>query len=207
MSSIIPEKSNFVIIGAWNPAIIQPGWLKKRFPNLIKDDQFGIELVTGPVSSLRYDVNNVFISPNSDRLIFMPKEIKEEILTFISELSVSIFEKLPHTPVFAAGCNFVYKLDDEECFYINEFELTEKLSEFYEGIELKEFTSRQIRHSFSFSDYNLNISYNFSGDLRTIHYNFDYQLKDVNLIKKASKSLNDHYKYSLDLNSKFIRGK
>lgn len=208
MSTIIPKQCNFIIIGAWNPAIIQPVWLKSQFPDMIKGEQFGIELETGPVSSFRYDVNNIFISPNSDRLTFIPKEINCDTLSFISKLSISIYKKLSHTPVLAAGCNFVYKLEDNEVFCINNFEQPEKLSEFYENIELKELTSQQIRHKFSFSNHNLNISYNSQGDERTVHYNFDYHLgNNKKNINKATESLNDHYNFSIDLNSKLIRGK
>jgi hypothetical protein len=72
-------------------------------------------------------------------------------------------------------------------------------------MELKELTSKQVRHGFSFSDHNLNISYNVSGDDKTIHYNFDYPLNDTNLIKKASESLKEHYKHTLKLNSNLIK--
>ena len=205
MSVIITEQCNFLIIGAWNPAIIQPGWLKKQFPTLIEGDQFRVELITGPTATFRFEVNSVLISPNNDKLIFIPKEVNEKHLDFISKISFSIFEKLPHTPVFAAGCNFVYKLDDGEAFFISELEPQENALEIYDGMDLKELTSKQIRHGFSFSDHNLNISYNVAGDHKTIHYNFDYPLKDVNLIKEASESVKDHYKFTLKLNTCFIK--
>jgi hypothetical protein len=205
MSVIITEQCNFIIIGAWNPAIIQPGWLKTQFPNLIKEDKFGVELITGPIATFRFEVNNVLISPNHDRLIFTPREVNEVLLDFISKISFSIFEKLHHTPVFATGCNFVYKLDEKECFSISEFKLPADVSEFYNEIGLNELTSKQIRHSFSFSDHYLNISYSVSGESKTIHYNFDYPHKDTNLIKRASESLKEHYSLTLKLNSKLIR--
>jgi len=186
MSVIITEQCNFIIIGAWNPAIIQPGWLKSQFPTIIKGDKFGVELIIGPIATFRFEVNNVLVSPNHDRLIFTPREVNKGLLDFISKISFSIFEKLPHTPVFAAGCNFVYKLDDSESFFISELETHADMSEIYNEMELKELTSKQIRHGFSFSDHNLNIFYNVSGDGKTIHYNFDYPLKNTNLIKKAS---------------------
>jgi hypothetical protein len=205
MSEIITDQCNFIIIGAWNPAIIQPGWLKKQFPQLIKEDKFNIELITGPIATFRFEVNNILISPNNDRLIFTPREVNEACLDFISKISFSIFDKLPHTPVLAAGCNFVYKLKEKESFTISEFKLPEDASKFYKDLELNELTSKQIRHIFSFSDYNLNITYILNAESKNIHYNFDYPIKDTNLIKKASESFKEHYALTLKLNSNLIK--
>jgi hypothetical protein len=127
MSRPLPEQSNFIAIGAWNPAIIQPHWLKKHFYRQIPD-VCNIEIASAGANFLfRMNYEKVIIDPNNGRLILIPKKFDEENMAYIADLALGIYKLLAHTPVSAAGCNFVFKLDPDEVFTIDEIEDDDKI--------------------------------------------------------------------------------
>ena len=113
MATPLPEKSVFVAIGAWNPAILQPPWLKTHFPYAVQD-RINIHITTGHISSMVLDLGKFLFNPNSGRLLFVPKALDDETLSLIARLSRDLSKKLEHTPITAAGCNFSFRLDDSE---------------------------------------------------------------------------------------------
>ena len=122
MSTPIPVQSNFIAIGAWNPAIIQPHWLRKHFSDFIPETcQIEIASV-GVASAFRMSYPKVSIDPNNGRLVFIPKELSEEIMKYIADLSIGIQEKLEHTPIIAAGSNVVFQLEAGEIFLLDQIE-------------------------------------------------------------------------------------
>ena len=108
MSLPLPEKSNLIVIGAWNPAILQHPLLRNEFPTLITEDNINIQLVAGAgsVSSYRMEFEKFFLDPNGGRLVFNPTNFELETLKLIADLAQGIREKLQFTPIAAAGCNF-----------------------------------------------------------------------------------------------------
>ena len=85
MSKPIPKLSNFIAIGAWNPAIIQPQWLKKEFPTQIPSE-FKMQVVAGVVSSFRIEFEKEFIiDPNGGRLVFIPYNLDDTCLKKIAD--------------------------------------------------------------------------------------------------------------------------
>lgn len=200
MSKIIIEQSNFLITGAWNPAIFQPEWLKKNFPNLVPDE-IEIQYVVGTTGLLRYKINHIWFEPYSGRLVFIPEEVNEEVLNFIGQLAAGIYKLLPYTPIGAAGSNFIYGLDEKEYFVFPE--INDNTTEYYENIGYKNIITKQYRHTFSLPDYELNITYIINPGSKFIHYNFDYKISKA--VKTASEALVSNYKETLELNRKIIR--
>jgi len=206
MSQPIPEQSNFVAIGAWNPAILQPQWLKKHFPKHIPDN-CRIEIASsGNASAIRMNYDRVVIDPNNGRLVLMPKVLDEDTMGYISELAKGIYELLEHTPVGAAGCNFVYKLESGESFTVDDIEKDDKIVELYNGLgERGELVSKSIRHTFSLPDCSINVNYDYIGADRILRMNFDYQ--KTKAVENAANALVGNYKYSQELVGKLVRKK
>lgn len=202
MCKNIAEQSNFIAIGAWNPAIIQPHWLRKYFSDKIPETcQLEITSV-GISSAFRMSYPKVFIDPNNGRLVFIPKDFSEETFTYISELSLSVYSKLEHTPVLAAGSNFVFQLEIGEIFAIDESE--SDISNLYYGfIEQNQIVSKLIRHTLSTKDCSINITYDYLGNDRFLRINFDYQ--GVDPLKRAAERIVSDYKTSLELKQQLVK--
>lgn len=206
MSQSIAEQSSFVVIGAWNPAILQPQWLKKHFPKHIPDN-CRIEIASsGTASAIRMNYDRVIIDPNNGRLVLTPKVLDEEAMVYISELAKGIYGLLEHTPVVAAGCNFVYKLEPCESFTVDDIEKDERIVDLYNGLgEQGELVSKSIRHTFSLPDCSINVNYDYIGTDRILRMNFDYQ--KTKSVEKAANSLVYNYRYSQELVGKLVRKK
>jgi hypothetical protein len=206
MSKPIPEKSNFIAIGAWNPAIIQPHWLHKYFSDVVPDS-CQIEIASiGGATAIRMVYPNVTIDPNNGRLVFIPKELNEEILKYIADLSSGIRTKLEHTPLIAAGSNFVFQLDENEIFTLDEIEQDQQILELYK--ELKDpgnIVSKTIKHAFSLQNYSINVTYEYVGRDKKLAINFDYQ--GANPMKRAAEGLVSNYHRALELSGTLIKRK
>lgn len=205
MSKIIVDQSNLIIIGAWNPAIIQPVWLKKEFPTLIPD-KFAVQVVTGIQSSFRLEFEDFIVDPNGGRLVFIPKRIEDKILMDIAELCNGIQDRLKHTPIAAAGCNFVFVLEPNEFFSIDKLETDEQVKGFYGSLKGCNLVARSIGHIFSAEDHNINVNYDFKGSTRFLRINYDYQ-PPMNAMKKAADSFLQNLKRAQELSKELIRSK
>lgn len=204
MGILIPEKSPFVIIGAWNPSIINPTWLKNEFPDLIEEDKFPMTFIPYPFARIQFKIKDILIEPVKGRLLITPIKRNKKIFTFISKLSYGIVDKLPHTPIEAVGHNFTYKLENKQHFLLDQFIAHSKQNKFYTECSLPNFIRSQIKHSFSYPDYRLNISYDNEKDINTISFNYHYDVSITEKTLKAIKELPDNYVRSKELMSKLI---
>ncbi len=204
MSIPLPEESNFIAIGAWNPAIIQPHWLKRHFPDKIPDTA-KIEITSvGAGFSFKMDYEKVTIDPSNGRLIFIPKVLNKETMQYIAELCVGIRKKLEYTPIVAAGCNFVFKLEKDESFKIDKIEQEEKIADLYIDLQKKgNLISKSIRHTFGLEDCSVNITYDYSENDKIVRINFDF--KGTDPMKRAAEALMDNFEYTNQLIKDIIR--
>ncbi|MBF0458804.1 MAG: hypothetical protein HQK99_13020 [Nitrospirae bacterium] len=202
MSVPAEEQSSFIVIGSWNPAIINHHWLKKHFPEKIPD-AFSLEVPYPTIVSVpRINYEKILIDPNNGRLVITPKVMNEEIFQYISALALGIYELLAHTPIVASGCNFVFKLEQGEYFKIDEIEQDDKIIDIYEGLT---FTGKSVRHTFGLVDCSVNVFYDYVENDKTLRLNFDY--KGTRTVEKATQALVENYKYSLELVDKLTRRK
>ncbi len=205
MLKVGPLRSSFVAIGAWNPAIIQPGWLKAEFPQLIGDKRIPVHFTAGPaVATMVMDLGRFLLDPNGGRLVFVPRTLDEETLLEIQALSKGIYKRLEHTPVSAAGSNFVFQLDENEDFAIEEALECDSSQQIYSEIGLKKCIRRSVQHTFSFEDYNLNITMLKMESESMIQLNYDYQ-SPIDSLVKAADALIENFRHALTVRGKLIR--
>ena len=206
MSKPIPEQSNFIVIGAWNPAIIQPQWLKKEFPDLIPSE-FNMQVVAGVVSAFRIEFPNEFVlDPNGGRLVFIPKKLENKCLRKIASLGRGIQDRLSHTPIAAAGSNFVFQLEQNEFFKHEKTETDDKIKKIYENINGSKLVARSIGHTLSHEDHTVNLKYDFRGTSKMLRVNFDYQ-HPLNAMKTAADSLVENFHRAEKMCNEFIGSK
>jgi hypothetical protein len=204
MSKNLIEQSNFVVIGAWNPAIIQPHWLRQHFSDFIPETcQIEIASV-GVASAFRMSYPKVSIDPNNGRLVFVPKDLSEETMKYIADLSMGIQVKLEHTPIIASGSNFVFQLEVGEIFTLDKLEPEQEIEGLYKDLnDHGKIISKSIRHTFSLKDFSVNITYDYVGNDRFLRINYDYQ--GSNAMKRAAKGLVENFHYSQVLKEQLIR--
>jgi hypothetical protein len=107
---------NIVLLGEFNPAIIQPFWLAKK--GLIKEQEAleaKLEIVNPQLT--RYDLDWVFIELTANRFTF--NSSKEPFFALVKDLVEGIFSFLPETPITAIGINHLihYSIPRDEQFY------------------------------------------------------------------------------------------
>lgn len=203
MAEIVASKSNFVAIGAWNPAILQPEWLKNEFPD-VAPNQLNIE-VELQTNNIRLDFDGFYLSTSNNRLLFMPGEVLDEgVLLRISDLAKGICERLIYTPIFAIGANFFFQLDKNEEFNSEEIEREPFIDNMPEKLGNASLVSRSITHTFSNELFNINIIYGITGKDRNLLINFDYQ-NQKNIMNTAANALVDNLKCACLLAKSLIK--
>ena len=185
MSSLAIERCNLTIVGAWNPAIVTPNWLKEQFPELITRTDYQASYIPGPSPRVRFSLEGIEIDPNNGRLRLHPIVPEISRLDLIRRLAGAICDKLPHTPVRAVGWNFFYRLESTERPAIFRFVDNEGQERFYAGLDLKQVPQRHVRHSFALPECKLNIFYDVRSDLETIAFNFSHTAMRPSQIQSA----------------------
>jgi hypothetical protein len=192
VATLIVPNSNLIIVGAWNPAIISPVWLRQQFPNLLPGDQVEAEFVVSPAVSVRFKVNDIQIDPSNGRLILSPASNNEERLRFLPNLALAISERLPHTPVIAVGFNFVFRVEADRRLAIDRFLDERRQAQLYADLGLPTRTGRQVTHSFALAPGTLNITYEYKPDETTMNFNFHHNVTGGQQVREALPTFAEH---------------
>lgn len=202
MSKLLFDQSNLIIIGLWNPAIIQHQWLKSEFPDWIDDEPVAAYLLQGGIQTLLLEYRDFKVQVNQQNLLFTFKSIDDKILDRVSNLAKGVYDKLKHTPISLAGCNFVYELEPGDIFSVGEG--SEESQKFEAALEGYQLLSREVRYGFSGEDHNVNIHLHV-GTLKKMHLNYDYREPQEKVVELVTKHLKAHLAHSKDMVEKFIR--
>lgn len=107
-----PFNWDVVIVGFWNRAILTPNGIANRLFKLPKGS--GIEVLV-PVNSLepsQVKHNEIFVRVEKRQLIIGTDKPSYEELIKVMKTGCNALQDLPETPVFAAGFNVRFKIDD-----------------------------------------------------------------------------------------------
>lgn len=215
MSNPKLKEVNVIILGSWNIAIINPFWLKKEFPKIITEKApIKANIILGQ-QAIRFDIKgaliNAIIAIDNNAMMIGSELINEKNLLSIAKLTLGIFEKLPHTPIRAVGHNFTYEINNNEDFIIKQFINTKKEFNFYNEFIGSDIIDTQIKHTFYYEDYQLNINYTDKKDSKKINFNFNYPVSSIENIKTSEDVKNfinvflENYKKSKQLIIKLIK--
>lgn len=110
-----PDLSGWSIVlpGAWNPAILTPDWVAEK----IFGDRSPVQVELGfTIGSdervITFSERHVMLRISAARLAVMPTMLADNALRVTSEVAVKVLQVLNHTPVHAAGVNFVFKSNE-----------------------------------------------------------------------------------------------
>lgn len=96
---------NLIAVGAWNPAIFSPQWIKQHLaPDPGQDVVMAIPMQA--MAFPRLTVDGVNIYPTAQNYVMDCVELNDESLGKVATYFTRICELLPHTPVSALGLNF-----------------------------------------------------------------------------------------------------
>jgi hypothetical protein len=101
-------RQNVTVVGAFNPAILQPGWIKRFVPAVTEEISTLIPLEGGP--TLFQAGPLYWVVTNERAVVHGP-------ISLAGAVVASIVRMLPHTPLRAAGVNFQFqgRADRQRC--------------------------------------------------------------------------------------------
>jgi hypothetical protein len=204
VSKLAIQRCNLVVVGAWNPAIIAPDWIKHEFPDLIRGTEYEVSYNPTTTPRIRFIMDGVQIDPNDGRLRLRPHTADVSRLELIPRLAAAICTRLPHTPTRAVGNNFIYESEGDEHLEVLDFLNPQQQDQFYQKLDLGKVARTQIRHSFSFPTHQLNLIYNARQDGESIVFNFHYQATHSARVVEAINAFQENFRYTENLVNRIL---
>jgi hypothetical protein len=173
------DGSSVVIVGYWNPAILQPPWLARNVFGGNADQapvQTEVSLVAGQPP--RYMMHGIRIAPAYDKLTVVPPGLEDAQLANCEEKIRAILGALPHTPVTAFGINFIFQDDEPSAAVLDLFADRELLAEATDLAFDTRATS--FARAMAMNGYLLNFTRTLSSNNSVVYkFNFHYQVTDA----------------------------
>lgn len=103
--------SNIVLLGGFNPHIIEPTWLSRHGVVAEKSDEFMTEIQFGPRASqtMRFNLDGLAWEVTLERVLVGSDKVSSP-----AQWLIRLLDLLPHTPVRAVGINFKLQCDRAE---------------------------------------------------------------------------------------------
>ena len=102
------DYTSIVVVGAWNPSIIQPFWLFEH--NVVPRQEDLPEMGFQPLGrSVKLHLSGLDWTIEETRLEIRSSEGKD-----CATYAATILDLLPHTPIYAIGDNFVFRCKSSE---------------------------------------------------------------------------------------------
>lgn len=169
---------NIIALGAWNPAIFSPSWVKEHLAN----DQSAEVVLAFPMpgneNPPRITVEGIYIYPSPHLLMLDCVTYNESSIDTCASKIERISELLPHTPVTAVGLNFRFlgSVDDSEVLA----ELFAFSDAAHIDADTYKASSASIRRAFGVDDSTtLNLSIDTSSSGLKIEFNFHSNINSI----------------------------
>ncbi len=185
------EPISIVIVGGWNPAILQPSWLMRHVFDVPEGETEEVQMAFSPVPGAppRFTVHELTFVASDDRLMLQINEPSDDNLNLMESKGLRIVEKLPHTPIRAIGQNFLFQIENPSAATLDVFDVRDNL---YDRVEYQELASTSIVSSLALDDSVLNLTRTFLDGVVRVKLNFHVETGSVADSKTAltSKLLN-----------------
>jgi hypothetical protein len=185
MSNVVldTKDATVVVIGAFNPAIFNPGWVAHNvhgIPDGQEVEVMEVHVQTGPTALLRLNfINGVAFHVLPSRMDVYTSGGSIDNFKRLEEAVAKIFEILPHTPVQGLGLNFKWTDSDPD----------EACSDFFqtpEGIEKKYVLNvRQSMFQAQLDDCVLNFTRTLSNGAAVFRFNYHQDVENSEKIVAA----------------------
>lgn len=185
-AQIKSDATSIVVVGNWNPAILQPNWIAQNVLGASPADvQVEMEFSTMPGAPPRYRMRDLRFVPNYDKLIVYPDSEDAVRLNSCADAIQRILELLPHTPVRAAGINFEYFDDEPSGELLSRFTDQDTIAESVNPGEF-EITRTALQRALTFRDFVLNFTRELVAGPRVLYkFNFHHQIINTNTARAA----------------------
>lgn len=180
LMDITNRSGNIVIVGAWNPAIINPPWLTKEVFDIPEemDEPVKLEVSTNPLDPPKFTIRDVAFVGRRDRLMIIPSNFTEDNFQSVEDKSRIILDKLSHTPITAFGQNFEYLCETASGDDIDVFDFNDNIEELF-GTTNYSLESTAIAKTLRLENHALNFTRILSGNILKVRFNFHYEVSSA----------------------------
>lgn len=188
-----------VLLGAWNPAIFQPGWIVRHLFNVPEGQSVkGGQLIpSSPALDPILFLEGVGISVSGDRVRLYLNRFDEETISRVEKVAGRLVETLLHTPFGAFGVNFNFIEDDPDISLYDKLKVNDRLDQKFKIIKQAMIASIELD-----SDVTLNLS---RGPKESgVVFDFNYHYKQINPIE-FSKKISGLYRKNLERSKEILK--
>lgn len=125
---IVPDSKcpYVVIVGAWNPKIFTPFWLRSQ--GITESEEVELELTFGAADYkflMKFD--GIILSISDTHLVLRLTEWEQQKLSSLEKVALKILDQLRHTPLKAIGTNFDFEVEDPVAGVLDLFKIPSQL--------------------------------------------------------------------------------
>ncbi len=163
--------SSIVLVGNWNPFILNPEWVRKY---IFKERKIEAELLVGPTLAFRFSAIGVTIVATQDKVTIIADVSDKESLEKIEELGQTLLSELPYTPIHAVGVNHAF-VEDSPCEDVLRLFMFPDESSFPDGMPIE---SSEILRRLTGNGYKVKFKVSMDQDHEAarFHFNFHYPI-------------------------------
>jgi len=110
--TIEPFDWNVVVVGYWNPAILTPSGIARRLFELDEGTPIAVEVPMDGLAPHRVRHDGIIVTAEPGRLALTVEVPTLTNLERARQIAIRAMDKLPETPLTAAGFNIRLKIDD-----------------------------------------------------------------------------------------------
>jgi len=111
MSPGRPFDWNIVVVGAWNPSILTPDWVREYMFEAPPGTSVEVQVALDRPGPMRIRHGGVTVTPAADRLIVECTANDDDSIKRVGAVVGRAVHALPRTPLAAAGVNRRYRFD------------------------------------------------------------------------------------------------
>ena len=179
------NSSSLIIVGGWNPNIINPHWISNNLlgpmnPNDPSQEKINVDIDFRMTTTSSFKYAPIAVSFKNIRIVFTDNRldfslVKGDNFSLLEEYALKMCDCLPHTPVTAYDVNFVFT--DEK--------ISEDLVNVIHIVQSKNFDTPLIFEQYGFSldldgiRTNINIEIDNNNNRSNLKFNFHFDIDDL----------------------------
>jgi hypothetical protein len=176
------RRPTLVLLGTWNPAVFQPGWMARHLfghppGEQVRMDQF---LVAGDQPKIVNYIDGLGIFVSTQRLEVYLNGFGEKEIAKLEQTAVKLYETLPHTPFGNFGVNFHFVVEAPDPALFDLLTVNDSLNKSYKITEETFVAAMPLE-----KDVVLNLSRTVTEKILLFDFNFHHKLQDPPSIKAA----------------------
>lgn len=184
------SKPLIVILGHWNPAILEVGWVLKNLFEFGEGTTVEInKLVDGYSQNEIYFIEGIGYSCQPDKISFYVDSDTAEAKEKCRQVALKTLQVLEHTPTGAFGINFKFVQEDPDVDLSDQLAVNDRLDEMFSILNTNVSTTIQ---------YNTDVLLYFSRGCseKIAYFDFNFHHNEISLFKNSPDLISDYYKYA-----------